>query len=74
MGNVDEYWNPPGGRSFIRRDKFKKCGIKLFFHSINLGEYDQKQGSFEPGLSVIDVMMFNSPNRINEMLDNFELM
>jgi len=23
-------------------------------------------------LSIIDVMMFNSPQRINEMLDNYE--
>jgi hypothetical protein len=74
QGNVDEYWNPPGGQSFISRDKFEKFGIKLVFHSINFTEYNQRRDVFEPGLSIIDVMMFNTPSKINDMLDQFELL
>jgi hypothetical protein len=72
QGNVEEYWNPPGGTSFFDRDKYEKAGINLKFHSIKLTEYIQRQSIFIPGLSIIDVMMFNSINDINEMLDNYE--
>jgi len=69
---VEEYWNPPGGTSFFNRTKYEKAGIDLKFHSIKLKEYLQRNNIFIPGLSIIDVMMFNSVNDINEMLDNYE--
>lgn len=70
-----EYWNPPGGQSFFDAEKYRQGGVKLFFHEINLNFYSQRRGveNFIPGLSIIDVMMFNSPERINEMLDDFTL-
>jgi hypothetical protein len=37
-----------------------------------LSEYNQRRDIFEPGLSIVDVMMFNSPEEINQMLDNYE--
>ena len=37
-------------------------------------QYDQKRQWFEPGLSIIDVLMFNSPEEINVMLDKYELL
>jgi len=73
IGGIDEYWNPPGGQSFFDKTKYDKAEINLKFHSIKLTEYDQKQNSFEPGLSIIDVMMFNNAEEINHMLDNYEL-
>jgi len=72
LGNVEEYWNPPGGASFFDKVKYENAGINLKFHSIKLTEYIQRQSIFIPGLSIIDVMMFNSINDINEMLDNYE--
>ena len=74
LGNVDEYWNPPGGQSFFDRKKYENAGINLKFHSAILTDYDQKRNVFEPGLSIIDVMMFNSIEEINKMLDNYELL
>ena len=74
LGNVDEYWNPPGGQSFFDRKKYENAGINLKFHSAILTDYDQKRNVFEPGLSIIDVMMFNSVEEINKMLDNYELL
>ncbi|MGZ5551097.1 MAG: WbqC family protein [Nitrososphaeraceae archaeon] len=70
---VDEYWNPLGGQAFYDKTKYEKAGLKLKFQSIILKEYDQRRKAFELGLSIIDVMMFNSPEEINEMLDNYEL-
>lgn len=70
-----EYWNPPGGQVFFDANKYEKAGIKLVFQKPILEFYSQRRGpdNFEPGLSIIDVMMFNSPEYINKMLDNFEL-
>lgn len=73
LGDIDEYWNPPGGMDFFDKSKYEKANIKLRFQSVNLTEYDQKRTSFTAGLSIIDVMMFNSPEEINEMLDSYEL-
>ena len=73
LGNVDEYWNPPGGQSFFDKKKYESAGINLKFHSAILTDYDQKRNVFEPGLSILDVMMFNSVEEINKMLDNYEL-
>lgn len=50
-----------------------EAGIDLYFQSVNLVSYIQRIGYFEPGLSIIDVMMLNSIEKINEMLDNYEL-
>ena len=74
LGNVDEYWNPEGGIEFFDRDKYEKSGIKLNFLKINLESYSQKRKEFQSGLSIIDVMMFNEPKKINMMLDNYKLL
>lgn len=71
LGDVDEYWNPPGGQDFFDKSKYDDAGIKLVFQKPTLKEYDQKRQQFEPGLSIIDVMMFNSPEEISKMLDEF---
>lgn len=73
IGNVKEYWNPPGGQSFFNKKKYENSSIELKFQSINLESYDQKRNEFEIGLSIIDVMMFNSTEEINRMLDEFDL-
>lgn len=71
LGNVKEYWNPPGGQSFFDKTKYDAAGIDLKFQTVVLASYDQKRTNFEAGLSIIDLMMFNSPEEINLMLDNF---
>lgn len=74
IGNVNEYWNPVAGQSFFDKTKYEKNNLTLKFHSIKLLEYNQKRSPFESGLSVIDVMMFNDVEKINMMLNNFELL
>jgi hypothetical protein len=73
MKVVTEYWNPPGGKSFFHKEKYMKEGIDLKFHEMKLIEYDQKRNKFEGNLSIIDVMMFNSREKIQEMLDQYTL-
>lgn len=73
LGDVSEYWNPPGGQEFFDISKYNKAGIALRFQNVVLEEYDQKRQTFEGGLSIIDVMMFNSPEEINIMLNHYEL-
>lgn len=70
---VSEYINPPGGRSFFDPERFRQSGIRLLFHEQRLTDYDQRGPQFIPGLSIIDVMMFNSPSTITDMLEQFTL-
>ena len=74
MGEVDEYWNPVGGLSFFDKSKYYNAGINIYFQEMVLTPYRQLGDEFESGMSIIDVMMFNSPESINEMLDNFKLL
>lgn len=70
---VSEYWNPPGGQSFFDKNKYEAAGIELRFLQPQLVAYDQKRQPFEAGLSIIDVLMFNSIEDIHKMLDTYEL-
>ncbi|MDR1408423.1 MAG: WbqC family protein [Tannerella sp.] len=69
-----EYWNSPGGMRFFDASKYRRAGIKLVFHQAVPTPYPQgrESGYFEPGLSIIDAMMFNSPEQIRQMLDRYE--
>lgn len=73
IGNIDEYWNPEGGLEFFDKNKYERAGIGIHFLKMNLNRYSQERDIFEPGLSIIDVMMFNGPKEINEMLDEYVL-
>ena len=68
--DYDTYVNPPGGADFFDNEKYIKAGIELQFLKNNLPTYVQRIGKFVPGLSIIDVLMFNSINEIREMLDD----
>jgi len=70
---ADCYINPPGGIELFDKKKFNNAMIDLNFLKINITEYNQSRKTFEPGLSIIDAMMFNSPSEISKMLDDFIL-
>ena len=65
---AEEYVNPPGGVDIFDPDKFMAAGIKLTIRKIPPFEYSNKGYEFIPNLSIIDVMMFNSKERIGEYL------
>ncbi|MCI8780270.1 MAG: WbqC family protein [Lachnospiraceae bacterium] len=71
---ADEYWNPQGGTKFFDIIKYQKANINIKFQKINLKPYKQANDVFEEGLSIIDIMMYNSPTEINKMLDDFDLL
>ena len=74
LGNVGEYWNPEGGLEFYDRSKYYKAGIDIKFLSMSIPKYPQRRPEFEAGLSIVDVMMFNKPEKINAMLDDYVLL
>jgi len=71
--NADTYINPQNGINFFDTQKYNNAKIKLQFLSMKLTEYQQIGNTYTPGLSILDVMMFNSPSEIKNMLNNFEL-
>ncbi len=73
LGATD-YFNPIGGLEFFDVTKYQKNNINLNFLKTELIEYDQKRKPFEPGLSIIDVLMFNSPEKISSMLYNISIL
>lgn len=71
--NADEYINTIGGINLYDKRIFEKNNIQLQFIKTKSIEYKQLRNNFIPWLSIIDVMMFNSVDQINKMLDNYEL-
>ncbi|MGC3895547.1 WbqC family protein [Pseudomonas urmiensis] len=57
---ADVYINPLGGRGLYDNDDFLDVGILLKFNDAPLRFYKQFSGEFVPGLSVLDMMMFNT--------------
>ncbi len=69
----DTYINAIGGQELYNRDDFKSDGIDLYFLKMHNISYQQLKNDFVPNLSIIDVLMFNSPEAVREMLDDYEL-
>ena len=70
---ADTYYNAIGGQELYDKDNFKADGIDLQFVKTDLTSYVQFKNEFVPGLSIIDVLMFNSPDETNTMLKQFTL-
>ena len=59
-----EYVNPLGGAGIFQEREFVQAGISLSFLEPVIENYSQKRERFVPGLSIIDVMMWNSKDAI----------
>lgn len=70
---ASEYINAIGGQKLYSVKDFKNEGISLKFICSKDINYKQFGKNFVPNLSIIDIMMFNSPEQINNMLDKYEL-
>lgn len=70
---ADEYINPIGGIELFDKEKFNNSNIKLRFLKVKDFKYRQRRKSFEFGLSIIDIMMFNSVEEINEILELYDI-
>ncbi len=62
------YVNLPGGRDLYSTEEFSEAGLELEFLDVRLDSYPQSTDVFHPGLSIIDVLMFNPPAKVLSML------
>jgi len=67
------YINAIGGRMLYDHKSFEKEKIDLRFLLSNPVQYKQFKNSFVSHLSILDVLMFNSVEKTNELLSQYEL-
>jgi hypothetical protein len=65
---ADRYVNPIGGVELYSRERFEEEGIELAFIRMNELVYPQGKQAFQPSLSIIDVMMFNSKEQVKNYI------
>lgn len=68
-----EYLNPIAGIELYNKEEFKSQGIQIKFLKTEVTEYKQFDNTFIPNLSIIDILMFNSKDRVKEMLNKHVL-
>jgi hypothetical protein len=64
-----EYVNPAGGIAIFDSSKFEARGIRLSIRNLPSLGYPCTGYEFIPGLSIIDVLMWNPPDKVKEYLD-----
>lgn len=75
LPNVTEYWNPPGGKAFFDTKKYSENQINIQFIQMNEIVYQQgRRTGFEPGLSIIDVLMYNPKEKVLDFLDQYSIL
>jgi hypothetical protein len=67
------YINAIGGEELYSKETFNSNGIELQFIKSNPIEYQQFDNKFVPWLSIIDIMMFNEPDKIKQILGEYKL-
>lgn len=72
--NADTYYNAIGGQDLYDKKEFMDKKVKLFFLETQIKEYPQQAQNFIPFLSMIDVLMNNSVEEINLLLDSYNLL
>ena len=70
---ADTYINASGGRELYHQTDFQNAGIQLYFIEMEPIEYPQFGDPFVPGLSIVDVLMFNEREQVQEMLKKYQL-
>lgn len=71
--DANTYINAIGGQGLYDKSAFLGYSIELKFLKTSLRPYRQFNSEFVSGLSIIDVMMFNSADTLKEMLGDYEL-
>jgi len=61
---ASEYVNPVGGKDLFDVSRFQNIGVKLLFADFSEFQYSTDPYIYEPNLSILDVMMWNSPENI----------
>ncbi len=72
---ADQYYSAMGGWDLYSKEEFAEHGIEfIFLKAKDTIQYKQFDNQFVPWLSIIDVMMFNSVDEIQKMLNEYELL
>jgi hypothetical protein len=66
--DMKEYINAPGGDHLFNPRRFEKEGIKLSIQKYDSFHYDTDSYEYIPDLSIIDVLMWNSPPSVHAYL------
>ena len=69
----DTYYNAIGGQEMYSYDYFEENNLKLGFIDTDKIEYKQYNNEFQPWLSIVDVMMFNSKEEVKKMLNMYKI-
>lgn len=69
----ENYVNASGGRELYTKQEFQQQDINLSFVQSKLPDYLQFENDFVPGLSIIDILMFNSPESVLELFEAYKL-
>ena len=67
---ADAYLNPPGGRDIFLPHEWEERGIQLGFTDLVSFSYPTGHYPFMEHLSIIDVLMWNSPEVVKTYLDS----
>ncbi|MEK8180240.1 WbqC family protein [Flavobacterium buctense] len=71
--DATHYINALGGLALYDKSTFSANQMTLQFIQSHPIVYTQFKNAFVPHLSVIDVMMFNAPEKVRQLLDQYEL-
>jgi len=69
---ADEYISGPAAKDYIEVDKFKRAGIRLYWHEFHHPSYPQLYGDFIPYISVIDLLFNTGRDAINYIREGGE--
>ena len=69
-----DYINPLGGKKIFKKEEFENAGVRLSFLQPMLAPYPQGRDSFLSGLSILDVMMFNSHEEMHDLMRGYVLL
>jgi hypothetical protein len=67
---ASEYVNPAGGRELFDPADFERIGVALKFAEFDEFSYDPAPYRYEPHLSVIDVLLWNAPDKVAAALSS----
>jgi hypothetical protein len=70
--DATDYYNPSGGRALYDAGHFNAAGLSLNFQDVKNISYAQLGPTFQPNLSILDVVMFNGRQEIKRLLDMVE--
>lgn len=71
--NADIYINAIGGMKLYHKKAFEEENMKLLFIKPQLEVYHQFQNEFQEAMSIIDCMVFNSKDKLMQMIKKYTL-